>query len=232
MSVQKIPFIQITESLIDSNDNSKRAILSFNDIPTNTTVILNLPNENTNLVGDNNIQNLTNKTIIGPSNNVQANSLSTNNQAVDISNTIPPINGFVLTAESQTIAVWKQPTTYYFSTASGVPPTLRYSNEIKQWHGTSTSLNGTSQFFITLNGSAGGPPIFDDLVNAYMQVSGRRDSTDNTEIPFCSVRSISGNTVTVNVRSGNTGGILIGGTYAGLQNAPNGSIVYLSIYGI
>lgn len=67
----------LDQGLIDPNDITKKIILSFDNIAPSQTLTYQLPNNNTDLVGTNTSQTLTNKTIQGPTNVVSADFLKT-----------------------------------------------------------------------------------------------------------------------------------------------------------
>lgn len=120
-------------------------------------------------------------------------------------------------------------TTYVWN---GSTPVSTLSSNLKQWYGKTDSTNGTATFNVTTNGTSNGPSIFNDLSNCIINVTTQLNSTSNTQVSFASVRQIINNKqIEVNVKTGNSGSILIGGTYVGIQNAPNGTTVHLSVIG-
>ena len=106
-------------------------------------------------------------------------------------------------------------------------------NTIKYFHAYGTTSTGGITFLITDNGTGSGNDVFTNLSNCFIQVSASKNTTSNTATPFASIRNISGShTVIVNVKTGNSGGILIGGTYTGMQDNASAAVVYISIVGI
>lgn len=66
-----------------------------------------------------------------------------------------------------------------------------------------------------------------------MYTSARKNTATITAIPFSSIQNVDAvnNTVSVNVLTSESGGILIGGTYVGLQTNATAADVYLYIIG-
>lgn len=75
---------------------------------------------NGNFVGTSDKQDITNKTIIDPSNNVVSSALFTNNGTVDVRDSDVPTEGQVLTAISESAAIWKDPSPGYFVAGPGI----------------------------------------------------------------------------------------------------------------
>lgn len=106
-------------------------------------------------------------------------------------------------------------------------------NTIKIFNAYGTTSTGGITFLITDDGTGSGNDIFTNLSNCFIQVSASKNTTSNTETPFASIRNISGaHTVIVNVKTGNSGGILIGGTYTGMQDNASAATVYITVVGI
>lgn len=220
-------YLEIEESIIDSDDNSKRANFNLSSIPTNTTIDLNLPPESTTLVGTDIEQTLTNKTIIDNTNNVSANSLKTTGIPVRIDTATPPSANQLLTAISPTNAVWQTTMqTWLWKEGTMITPTL---SSLKQWHGYVSTSGKTATFYVTANGLPGGPAVFTDLSNSHFQVSARNDTTTIIDIPFASIRSVNNTTNVVLVNVLLPTGILIGGVSMRANNSA--ARVYLSIIG-
>lgn len=73
--------------------------------------VLSLPAITDTIISDTSSSIITNKTITDASNNVSANSLKTTGADVNVSLSIPPLAGSVLTATSPTTAIWSFPST-------------------------------------------------------------------------------------------------------------------------
>ena len=126
-------------------------------------------------------------------------------------------------------AVGPNPTVYMNNAGTVTTPSF---SSLTQWYGVTTSTSGIATFNVTVDGTSGGTPIYASLTTAYMQATGRLDTTSSTSAPFCSIRRVVNNRqVEVNVKTGNSGGILVGGTYTGMQNAADGSTAYLYVIG-
>ena len=183
-------------------------------------------------VGISDAQTLTNKNITGTTNTVSASNLRTATTDVVISGATAPTTGQVLTATNATTANWQAPPFTLFLNNAG---TVSNPTTLKQWNGRSTTSAGIATFQITNDGTASGTAIFTglSLTTHYIQSTAALDNTSSTAVPFASIRSVSnsGRTVQVNIKTGNSGPIVIGGTYVGLQNAADGIDVYLNIIG-
>ena len=99
----------VDESTIikDDIDNNKQFRFEANILTPNVLRILTIPDATTTLVGNNNTQSLTNKTIIDPTNIVRATQLATTGADVQISSASPPSPGQVLMATTSTSAQWQ-----------------------------------------------------------------------------------------------------------------------------
>ena len=120
-------------------------------------------------------------------------------------------------------------TTNYFNRA-GTVTTPSISNIIYYYAYTTTST-GTITIPITDDGTGGGNAVFSDLSTCFISAIARYNTTSHTATPFVSVRNISGNNILLNVHTGNSGGILIGGTYTGMKDNSNTVTVYLTVVG-
>lgn len=179
------------------------------------------------------VQSLTNKTITDTSNSVSASSLRTTTNSIDVSSSTVPSAGYILTANSSTAATWQAPSLFDVTFNNlGVVTTSAIAS-LKQWYGHMTSASGVATFNVTSDGTSTGTAIFSNLSSAYIFPSSKVNSTSNTVVPYCSIQAVtnSGKSVAVNVKTGNTGTILIGGTYTGIQNAADGTDCYLYIIG-
>ena len=195
---------------------------------------LTLPSTTDTIVARNTVGTLTNKTITDVTNNVTANNLRTTGADVIISGAAPPTTGQVLTSTSATAANWQTPSSggslsvYLNNNGTVSNPAL---STLKQWYGYSTSVSGIATFNVTTDGTAAGPAIFTNLNGAFFQSTGRVNTT-GINAAFCSIqKTTGGKQVLVNVRVGNSGSILIGGSYQGMANAPDGTESYLYIIG-
>lgn len=117
----------------------------------------------------------------------------------------------------------------YFN-RDGVITTPSLSNIIT-YHAYTTTSTGTITIPITDDGTGGGNAVFSDLSTCFISAIARYNTTSNTATPFVSVRNISGNNILLNVHTGNSGGILIGGTYTGMKDNSNTVTVYLTVVG-
>lgn len=120
-------------------------------------------------------------------------------------------------------------TTTYFNRA-GVVTTPSLSNFIS-YHVYITTSTGTVTIPITVDGTPGGSAVFSNLSTCFISAIARFNTTSHTQTPFVSVRNISGNNILLNVHTGNSGGILIGGTYDGMKDNSNSVTIYLSVVG-
>jgi hypothetical protein len=107
MSSYKIDNIDSHVSIQDTNDMTKKIKFDISNISSSTTRTLTIPDNNITIVGTNNSQTLTQKTISASSNTVGANELRTNGASVNIDSANPPILGQVLTATGSNTANWQ-----------------------------------------------------------------------------------------------------------------------------
>lgn len=94
---------------VDHDDETKAVQFDVSGISSATTRTLIIPDVSTTLVGTDNIQTLTNKTINHITNDIAANKLLLNGGILDLSGATPPTSGQVLTANSGTTATWQSP---------------------------------------------------------------------------------------------------------------------------
>lgn len=121
--------------------------------------------------------------------------------------------------------------TFYTWTGAGAPAVLSPAST-KFWWGRTTSTSGQATFNVTTTGTSTGPAIYANLTGAYIVTNGQANTSSQTAIPFTSIFSISGKQIVVNVASGNSGTIgALGGSYTGMQTAPNGSEVTAFVIG-
>lgn len=219
-------YLEVEQGLISSTDKTKVASLNFRQ-GNNTNITLGLPVSSTNLVGDSTTDTLTNKTINHTSNNVTANGLRTQSGGVvNVSGSNATAPGQILVTSNSTTANWTNPLpTYVFSNGTLVQPSIA---TFKQWHNIRTTSNETATFNVTASGLSGGAAVFTNLNECVIQATARYNSTTITDIPFASVRSISGTQVIVNVLS--PVGILVGGV--SMKNNNQNVTVYLSVFGL
>lgn len=234
MTTRKFDHLRLGAGLVDNTDTSKRVNFSFASIPTATTRTMIFPNDDTTLVGDDTTQTLTNKTITGATNTVEANSLKTTGTAVTVSTAAPPTTGQVLTATSATAASWQTVSggslSVYLNQSSTT--TLTPLSTLKQYYGRGASSTSTITFNVTVDGTVGGTPIFSDLNTAY-KVLGSECSQSGSNGPVINVQNITngGRQLTVRIRRGNSGSILVGGTYQGLTDSTINCTVNIYILG-
>ena len=291
MSTYQVDNIRLTD-FIDNSDSTKKLHLSLSNLPSDTTLILSVPNTSTTIlgtdtiqtltnktidattntisnidntqliagvsaskiangtvsdtefqqlngltssaVGTSDIQTLTNKTITDATNVVSASQLKTTTTSVTISTASAPTTGQVLTAINSTTATWQSPS--FFTMFLNNNGTVSNPTTLKQWNGRSTTSGGIANFNVTHDGTYTGTAIFNglSLTTHFMQTTAAFDTTSSTVAPFASIKSVtnSNRTVSVNVKTGNSGAIVVNGTYTGLQNAADGINVYLTIVGI
>lgn len=120
-------------------------------------------------------------------------------------------------------------TTTYFN-RNGVVTTPSLSNIIT-FYAYETTNSGSITMSITDDGTGSGNAIFSDLTTCFITAVARYQTTSHTQTPFVSIRNISGNNIILNVHTGNSGSILIGGTYDGMKDNSNNVTVYLTVVG-
>lgn len=232
MSVYQVNNLRLTNALINNIDTTKRVIIDTSSISTGTTRTLTVPNANTTIVGTDASQTLTNKNITGNTNTVEARQLTTTSAPVIVGTSGPPSIDQILTATSSTSAAWLNNIILYRAPTSGAAAIKEKPSQIAIWIGKATTTAGVATFTVTQNGTAGGTAIFTDLSSAYITLTCRFNGTTSLEVPFAAIRTIVGNVVTVSVARGNSGSILVGGTYSGTQFAENGTEVIAHIIGL
>jgi hypothetical protein len=101
--------VDVSTFIIDDIDATKRFRFEASGISTTTTRIYTVPNQNTNLIGDDTTDTLTNKTITATSNNVTANALRTATASVNGSASVqPPGPGYApITTGTGTTFTWQ-----------------------------------------------------------------------------------------------------------------------------
>lgn len=105
------------------------------------------------------------------------------------------------------------------------------STGVRMWCGSGTTSGGALSLHVTQNGLSGGTGIFTTLSSCHFQLTCSRNTTSNTEAAFAYVQNVSSNTVNIQAKAGNSGPIVLAGTYVGLQNALDGTTVYLLVIG-
>ena len=93
--------------ITDNIDNTKNVKFEVGNISSLTTRTLSIPDANGEITLNDAVQSLTNKTIIGNTNTVEATDLSTTGASVNISGAAPPVSGQLLTATGPTSAIWQ-----------------------------------------------------------------------------------------------------------------------------
>lgn len=163
----------------------------------------------------------------------EATALKTTGASVNVSASAAPVKGHILTATSGTAATWQVPmsgTTYLYdgsSTSISLIP-------LKYWYGYLVTSSGVANFEVTTNGLPGGPIIFSSLATAYMFTSCSKDVSTSITIPFSSIKSLdqASGKVVCNVQTGaNTGPVVAGVSYNGMQPNLTSATVYLQIIG-
>ena len=103
-----VSFVDETTFIIDDGDETKRFKFQADGIDPGVTRTYRVPNQDTDLVGTNVEQILTNKVIVGPSNMVGATQFETSNPSVPviINGTAPAGAGEVLVTTSAGTAEW------------------------------------------------------------------------------------------------------------------------------
>ena len=121
----------------DDADGSKKLQLQLSGITTGQTRILTAPDASCVIVGDTNVQTLTNKTLTDSTNNIMARSLKSATTTIDVSSATAPSNGQVLTATSSTLATWQTITSSSLTdfTISSIldGQILRYDSVSSKW---------------------------------------------------------------------------------------------------
>lgn len=222
----------LLNNIVDNTDPTKQLRLDLSNISSSKTRTLTVPDASTEIVGTDTKNVLTNKTIQGSSNIVDANNLKTNSSSVNISSASPPISGQVLTATSDVSATWQNiQIPSIWMNISGVVTTPNISL-LKEYYGSKNTSTSSVTFDITTTGNMG-TSIFTNLSNCFIYASCSKNTTSNNSIPYASIiPPTDGKTVTVNVQTGNTGSILIGGNYNGMTGNTTTCTVYLYIIGV
>lgn len=158
--------------------------------------------------------------------------LSCDNLTVQIGGSSGSAGEYLQKSDPGNVLTWgslpSNPVTYF--NRGGTVTTPVFSN-IKYYHAYGTTSTGSITFNITTDGTGGGSAVFSSLSTSFIQTTAQRDTTSNTEVPFTAVRSITGNTVIINVKTGNSGTIVIGGSYTGMKDNSNSVTVYISVFG-
>lgn len=232
MAIHKYGYLILTNNLIDDTDPTKQLKINLSNISSDTTVILTVPDVSTEIIGNDTNDILTNKIIQGPSNTIDANNLKTTTNSVNISEAESPSIGQVLTAISETSAKWQNPQIpSLWMNMEGIVSTPNMSL-LKEYYGSKTTLTASVIFDITETGNSGNS-IFSNLSNCYMYATCSKNTTAINSIPYASIiPPVDNKKVIVNVNTGNTGNILIGGSYNGMTSNTTLCTVYLYIMGV
>lgn len=120
-----------------------------------------------------------------------------------------------------------------YSSMQNSPP-LTIQSTPKFFFTKATTINSTGKltFYLTDNGTATGNAIFPNGYNPVFNAAGPTSRTINAAISASEdSRSADNKSIVANVVSGNTVGVLLGGTISGLVAAPVGSVVSLTAFG-
>ncbi|SRR5258706_7854914 len=103
-----------------------------------------------------------------------------------------------------------------------------YGAEFLTWVGMATTLNGIATFYPTDDGTSSGNPLFVEIKAGFPGV--KLDTVVPTDAPLVSIKAIASDRKSVDVNCV-AGKVLLalGGT---LQLAPDGTTVYLQLWGI
>ena len=231
MSLYSINTISVENLHISNNitnsDTSKQFNFDSSQLADNEPTSYILPHTDTVLIGNNTVDELTNKTITDPTNNVAASLLRTNSSPVSVVSS-PPQSGYILSATNSTTAGWRNINNVYFSNPASTGTVNTGCLDVINWYGKTTTDGGIATFHLTTNGLSNGPAIFGSINDAFFSATARIDTSSDTGAPFASIRRIQGNSVEVNVRVG-VSGVL--GINKSAQSAPNGTQVYLHAIG-
>lgn len=93
--------------ITDNVDNTKSVRFEVSGVSPFTTRILDIPDADGEITVNDATQTLTNKTITGSTNTVEATELATTGASVNISAAAPPVSGQTLVATSATTATWQ-----------------------------------------------------------------------------------------------------------------------------
>lgn len=160
-----------------------------------------------------NLTNTTNQLVLGVTNTTTVSSIAPAASRSYAINDLGANGNFVLSTTAKSYN--------FYSGTTGV------QNPIV-WTGSATVTTGIATFFPTNTGLVGGTTLFPTAISSAIATA-VANTTTTTSYPFASIQAINaGRTqVTVNVGVGTNPGI--GG--ATIINAPNGTVVYLTIWG-
>ena len=102
-------FVDTNPVVKGSVDATKQVRFEVDGLTTATTRVLTVPDADLTLVGVDTAQTLTNKTIAGATNDVEARSLKSATTTVSVASATASSSGQVLTATSSTAATWQTP---------------------------------------------------------------------------------------------------------------------------
>jgi len=137
-----VSFVDETTFIIDDGDATKRFKFQADGIDPGVTRTYRVPNQDTDLVGTNVIQILTNKTMVGPTNQVGATQFETSNpfMPVIINNSAPTGAGQVLVTTNTSNAVWTDVSTIVSN------ETITYTLMPNKVSAASTNLTAVANF--------------------------------------------------------------------------------------
>lgn len=210
-------------SLSDPTRKLTLNLAAVNPSSTNTPAqTLTIPAGNTTMVGTDISQTLTNKTITGSTNTVEASGLRTNGAAVQLTSSNPPAVGDALVATSATTAAWTsvQPyiREYYYNGTLIQPGTL--NGKTAYIFDYRNHISGNITYSISQAGNS--DPIFTNLSTAIIHINCYRINGTGNYATVASVTNVSGNQITISVQN-------VGNTFFGFSSL---LVVFVKIVGI
>lgn len=116
--------------------------------------------------------------------------------------------------------------TRYFASSQGIPP-LILSGRKEYYARAITNASGEATFYVNSTGNIGGSPLFSSLTTSFISCVGILNTSSAIGVPLTSIKSITSDTITVNVVKGRTA--LIGSST--LVFAGSGITVCLTVIG-
>ena len=159
------------------------------------------------------LTNVTNQITLGSTNTTTINSIAPAASRTYAINDVGANGNFVMSPSMHTLV-------HYNGTSTLAAPIV--------WSGSATTTTGIATFHPTVDGTTGTAALFTNIFSVTALAA--NNTTTATSYPFASLQAIAvGNkTITVNVGIGQNLGALGGAT---ISNAPNGTTVYLTIFG-
>ena len=130
----------------ESSDNTKNMHFILSNLDTSTNISLTVPSISTTLVGNDNIQIITNKTLDSPTNIITCDNLRSRTNTVNINSSAPPTVNQSLVATSPSIATW-QTINHSNLTNIGINTHIQIDNHLSansNIHGIIGNIVGTS----------------------------------------------------------------------------------------